>query len=213
MNLNIKNFFQKQGKEIRLQPKEYLFRENSKADHIYCVNSGILAILKEDHKKANFLVNFADPGQLIGLCAFKNPIYAHSVEAITEAQVLVLSAEQVKNVMQDDFSLRLEVVQEMCKEVSLAESKLVNAPQKTIKQRIGMLILELQKAYKKAIDETETLYLPYSLNDLAVLLGIPPKNATKTIAELHSEGLISKEGSFLKINNRQAIEEYALSSS
>jgi CRP-like cAMP-binding protein len=212
MNLNIKDFFQKQGKEIRLQPKEFLFREHSSAQHIYCVVSGILAILKEDHKKANFLVNFADPGQLVGLCAFKNPIYAHSIEAITEAKVLELSAEEVKSLMQEHFNLRLEVVQEMCKEVSLAESKLVNVPQKTVKQRIGMLILELQKAYKKNLNETETLYLPYPLNELAVLLGIPVKNATKTIAELHSEGLISKEGLFLKIKNLQAIEDYAFSS-
>jgi CRP-like cAMP-binding protein len=212
MNLNIKDFFQKQGKEIHLQPKEYLFRENSQANNIYCVNSGILAILKEDHKKANFLVNFADPGQLIGLCAFKNPIYAHSVQVITEAKVLVLAAERLKAFMQEDFSLRLEVVQEMCKEVSLAESKLVNAAQKTIKQRIGILILELQKAYKKAVAETETLHLPYPLNDLVALVGIPSKNAAKTLAELHSEGLISKEGSNLKINNLQAIENYAFSS-
>jgi CRP/FNR family transcriptional regulator len=205
MTTDIKELLREEVEQVNLISKDFLYREKDPAEDIFCLEQGILAVLKKDENQKNFLVGFIEPGQLIGLNAVRVHHYPHSIQAITDAKLLKISQNALHQLMQDNFAFRLEIVQEMCKEVSLAESKLVKSRQKNTKQKLAILILEILKAYNRVLPNSSVINLSYSLCELAELIGIPKKNASKTIAEFKAEGLIKKDGAELKVLNPVAI--------
>ncbi|GAB4397186.1 MAG: hypothetical protein OHK0053_13120 [Microscillaceae bacterium] len=207
MKTALENLLNTQKEEVTLAPRDFLYQEGQMARHIYCLEEGTIFTFKKNARGQNLWLNFSQPGQILGLIALKKPTYGHSAQALSPVRALRLEINKIRDLLHQDMQFRLQVMTELSRQISLNEDKGISLHNKTLRQRIARMFLELIRSLEYPQHaENPTLPICCPFHELADFLGASPQKVDKTLEELINEGIIRKEEERIKVLNRRAIE-------
>lgn len=184
----------------KLEAKEHVFCEGDPRIHVFRVEDGVVAVYKTLCDGRRQIIDFAYPGDLIGLGALNEHVL--SAQATCSAKVRCLSASSLERLAESDASLALKLYKSVCQELSATRSLLVTVGQRSAVERLAAFLLGMYR--RSGSRGSATLTLAMRRSDIADLLGLTIETVSRTLTKLRTSGVIHIEQGGTKVTIRDA---------
>lgn len=166
-----------------------LHREGSEVAHLQLVASGLLRVYVTALDGRTLTVRYCRAGSLLGAVSlFASPFsMPASVQAVTDAEVLAMSAGSVKDLVERDPALPRALLDELSERVMSFISEIPSGAFATVRQRIARHLLDLASTTQKGAE----LSVKVSQQELAEAVGSVREVVVRTLRELREEGIVS----------------------
>lgn len=196
------------GKQRLVAAKEHIFCEGDRAAQVYRVEAGHVCIYRMLPDGRRQVIDFAYPGDFIGLGALKE--HGASAQAVTRTRLRSFSAAALHEMARHDAALALRLYEAMAEELSAARDLLITVSQRTASERVAAFLLALSRRNKRRGEKEHEIVLPMTRTDIADFLGLTIETVSRTFTKLRSEGLIDLEQCILvTVRDMQALERAA----
>jgi CRP-like cAMP-binding protein len=156
------------------------------------------------------ILNFALPGDFLGLQASMFNEMTHSVEALTPMLLCVFPRERIWELYEHHASLSFDITWLAAREEQILDSNLLNVGRRNALERTAYLILHLfTRARDVGLASKSGLALPITQQHVADTLGMSIVHTNKTLRRLHDRKLLSWKNQRLEILDMAGLEELA----
>lgn len=172
----------------RLAAKEHVFCEGDDRENVFRVEDGVIAVYKTLPDGRRQIIDFAYPGDLIGLGVLSEHVL--SAQATVPSRVRCLSAHTLERMAETDASLALKLYKSVCQELAATRSLLVTVGQRSAIERVAAFLVALQR---RTASNSSTIRLAMRRSDIADLLGLTIETVSRTLTKLRMMGVIDIE--------------------
>lgn len=195
-------------KILTFMKDDYLFRENEESDGVYFIITGKVKITKHENHPAQTILNLVKPGDVLGIHAVVNEHdFTSSAVALVKTSVCFVPAEEFRKLVNYNNDYKLYIMQLLCSNIDLIESKITSRNEKSASERFAELLVLLKDTY--GITEDNELKIDLNLDDLANLTGTSKGYLGKIIGDYSQKGLIRFKGNVIKIIDKEFLEKEA----
>jgi CRP/FNR family transcriptional regulator len=173
----------------RLAAKEHVFCEGDARDYVFRIEDGVIALYKTLPDGRRQIIDFAYPGDLIGLGVLDEHVL--SAQATTAAKVRCLSASTLERMAENDAGLALKLYKSVCHELAATRSLLVTVGQRSAIERLAAFLVALYR--RTAVGGSSTVTLAMRRSDIGDLLGLTIETVSRTLTKLRTMGIIDIE--------------------
>ncbi len=174
-----------------LAPKEHLFCAGDAATHVYRVESGHLCIYRTMMDGRRQVVDFAYPGDVLGLGALGE--HGTSAQATVRTVVRCLSVSTLVDSARRDPKLGMQLYETLSHELQAARELLFTVSQKTASERLASFLLALSRRNERRGEKPNEIVLPMTRSDIADFLGLTIETVSRTFTRLRMERVIDIE--------------------
>nr|HMQ45052.1 Crp/Fnr family transcriptional regulator [Mariniflexile sp.] len=143
---------------------------------------------------------------LFGYTSFTQNIpYQETAAAIQDTELVAISKNELKNVLNSNHKVTLELIQLLTDDLTGVKDQLLQMAYSSVKKRTATTILKFAEKLNRKPQES----IRISRNDLASVAGIALESLIRTLSSFKEMGLIEIEGRDIKIldlNKLQQIE-------
>ena len=175
--------------------KEHSFRDGDAVSHVYQVEIGHVCIYKMMSDGRRQVIDFAYPGDLIGLGAMAE--HAANAQATTRTRVRCMTLASFRQVMRDDATLGVKLYEALSRELLASRELLFTVSQRTATERLAGFLLALSRRNARNGEDAHEFVLPMTRNDIADFLGLTIETVSRTFTKFRTEGLIELAQSVL----------------
>lgn len=172
----------------RLTAKEHVFCEGDDREHVFRVEDGVIAVYKTLPDGRRQIIDFAYPGDLIGLGVLGEHVL--SAQATVPSRVRCLSAASLERIAETDAGLALKLYKSVCQELAATRNLLVTVGQRSAIERLAAFLVALQR---RTAGGSSTVKLAMRRSDIADLLGLTIETVSRTLTKLRTMGIIDIE--------------------
>jgi CRP-like cAMP-binding protein len=183
------------GPTRTFETKEHIFREGDVVAHVYQVEAGHVCIYKMLPDGRRQVIDFAYPGDMIGLGAMGE--HSSNAQVTNRARVRLIPVASLRQVMRDDAALGFKLYEAMSRELSAARELLLTVSQRTATERVASFLLALSRRNERNGEDPAEFVLPMTRNDIADFLGLTIETVSRTFTKLRCEGVIDLAQSVL----------------
>lgn len=205
---------------IRLVWKgEIVFNEADLCEAVGLVVSGQLAMQKYSQDGDYITVDLLGPGETFGedLIFGKQREYTVSIEAVTNAQIVLLSRELLKMLLQSNPQLTTNYLGFLSDQIQTKNRRVINLSQRNIRTKITRYLLDLHEIQEQLDDEqygknrktyvsTPSVELPVNKEVTARLLAMPRPSFSRELARMEDDGLLKVSGRVIWLTNLEGLE-------
>lgn len=174
-----------------LGAKEHLFREGDPASYVYRVEAGHVCIYKMMPDGRRQVIDFAYPGDMIGLGALGT--HAANAQATVKTRVRYIPISVLHEVVRTDARLGITLYEAVSQELLAARELLFTVSQRTATERLASFLLALSRRNERRGEDAREIVLPMTRADIADFLGLTIETVSRTFTKLRGEGLIDIE--------------------
>lgn len=179
------------GQTRTIEAKEHLFCEGDAASHVYRVELGHICIYRMMPDGRRQVVDFAYPGDLIGLGALEE--HSDSAQAMERTIVRAMPLATLRELAQSDSRLGLKLYEALSRELMAARELLFTVSQRTAAERVAAFLLALSRRNVRRGENPFEIVLPMTRMDIADFLGLTIETVSRTLTKLRHEGVIDLE--------------------
>jgi CRP/FNR family transcriptional regulator len=191
-----------------LQAREHVFFEGDSTDNIYQVEKGTVCLYKTLPDGRRQIVDFAYPGDLIGLGAPGDHVF--SAQAITLARLRCLPAGLLHEMALRDPQVGMQLYRAMSEQLLAARDLLLTVGQRNATERLGALLLALSRRNARTGADPARIALPMSRADIADFLSLTIETVSRTFTKLRQAGIIDLvQSSLVVVRDPRALERLA----
>ncbi len=184
---------------------EILFREGESVNGIYCIKDGVCKLSKLSANGKEQIVKLVVRGDLIGQRSLVTDEKSNlTAIAVNEMQVCFIPKSEVLHDLSRNASFSLDMLQDMAKELRLADNIIVDMAQKPVKQRLADVLIYLYNTFGN--DDKDYLGVILSREDYASIVGTATESAIRILSQFKKEGLISTRGKHIKILDLEGLK-------
>lgn len=188
----------------RFPPRVELIHEGALPDFLHIVVDGSVELFAQ-HNGRETTIDILDPLATFILAAvIRDEPYLKSARTLTEARILMIPAEAVRDIFSRDAGFARAVVSELATRYRSIVRALKNEKQRTSCERLANWILKADAQQ----GGTGSVTLNYDKRTLASLLGMTPENLSRSFSHLSKHGIRNGNRSVV-IEDRSALIEYS----
>jgi len=173
------------------EAKEHIYREGDPATHVYRVEAGHVCIYRMLTDGRRQVVDFAYPGDFIGLGAMGE--HAAGAQATTRTSVRCLPISVLRDIVRSDARVGLKLYEAVSQELLAARELLFTVSQRTATERLAGFLLALSRRNARRDGNVAEIVLPMTRVDIADLLGLTIETVSRTFTKFRNDGLIDLE--------------------
>lgn len=166
-----------------------LYAAGEPASAVFTVRCGIIKLvqyLPDGHQRIVRLVRSTD---VVGLEALLGEPYQHDAIVLTAASVCRIPTDVVHRLDRENPGLHAELMRRWQRALSEADSWLTELSTGTARQRVARLLVRLAEAGDGVSCEL------FTREDIGAMLGVTTETASRMIAELRRQGMLTQQGS------------------
>jgi CRP-like cAMP-binding protein len=196
--------------ELTVDPRASILQEGTSSTHLFTVLTGWAFRYKMLSDGRRQILNFALPGDFLGLQASMFNEMTHSVEALTPMLLCVFPRERIWELYEHYASLSFDITWLAAREEQILDSNLLNVGRRNALERTAYLILHLfTRARDVGLAAKSGLTLPITQQHVADTLGMSIVHTNKTLRRLYDRKLLSWKSQRLEILDMSGLEELA----
>jgi CRP-like cAMP-binding protein len=196
------------GKLRSIDAREHLFLEGDKVTHVYRVEAGHVCIYRMVADGRRQVLDFAYPGDMIGLGAGLR--HANNAQATAKTRLRCLPINVLHDVVLQDGRLGLKLCEALSQELHAARELLFAVSQRTAAERVAGFLTALVRRNERHHEPSHELVLPMTRSDIADFLGLTIETVSRTFTKFRNDGLIDLEQCILvTILNSEGLEAVA----
>jgi CRP/FNR family transcriptional regulator, anaerobic regulatory protein len=196
--------------ELVVDPGATILLEESASPHLYTILEGWAFRHKAIADGRRQVLNFALPGDLVGLqIAIMNQMQ-HTVTALTRTRLCVFQRDKVWSLFNGHPALGFAMTWIASREEQLLDGHLLSVGQRTALERTANLVLHLyERAAAVGYAADDAMQAPFGQSHFADALGITPVHLSRTLRKLRDRGLLAWRDDTLSILDRPELERIA----
>lgn len=201
---DLKNFFDDNGEIFSYKKDEVIYGEGQNSNFIYLILKGVVKCTKLDEQGKELTTALHKEDDLFGYTSFtQNIAYQETATAIKEVEIVGLSKNELKSVLNKNHNVTLELIQLLTDNLSIVKDQLLQMAYSSVHKKTATTILKFaEKLNKKPNDP-----IKISRNDLASVAGIATETLIRTMSSFKKQGLIEIEGRNIKIVDLQKLQQ------
>lgn len=188
----------------RFPARVELIHEGALPDFLHVVVEGKVELFAQHNGRETTLDILSPLSTFILAAAIRDEPYLKSARTLTQARILMIPAEALRDTFGRDFAFARAVVNELATRYRSIVRALKNEKQRTSSERLGNWIL---KADAKQ-GGTGRVSLEYDKRTLASLLGMTPENLSRSFSQLKKHGIRNASRGVV-IEDRAALIKYS----
>ena len=193
--------------ELVLEAGSTIFSEGTNSPHLYTVLSGWAFKYKTLEDGRRQVLNFALPGDFIGLQASILDAIGHSVEALTDVTLCVFPREKLWSLYEKHTGLAFDVTWLGAREECILGDYLLTVGQRRASERIAFVLLHLfHRARQLGLARGNAVSLPMTQEHLADTIGFSLVHTNKTLKQLRRTGAFKWTGSTFEVVDEKKLE-------
>lgn len=175
-----------------------IYAEGDSARGCYFVYSGVLKVFKTGLEGKEQIIRFAKPGDIIGFRSVLSQEPAcTSSKVVEEAIVCFIPNHSLTKLLQENPEFSMELIKMTCKELGQANSYITDIAQKSVRERLAEVLIQLMETFGLAPDNT--LQIALTREELANMVGTATESVIRLLSEFKSDGLVEIKGRKIKI--------------
>jgi CRP/FNR family transcriptional regulator, anaerobic regulatory protein len=196
--------------ELRLEAGNTIFAEDTNSPYLYTVLSGWAFKYKTLPDGRRQVLNYAVPGDFIGLQASIFDSIGHSIEALTDVVLCVFPREKLWTLFENHTGLAFDVAWLAAREESILGDYLVSVGQRSANERVAFLLVHLfRRARQSGLVRDNKAAFPFTQEDLADTIGFSLVHTNKTLKRLRKTGYFKWSGSMFEMVDEAKLSELA----
>ena len=199
--------------ELKVGPGTPVLIEGARSPQLFTVLSGLGLRYKTLEDGRRQVLNFAMPGDFLGLQAAVDGEMSHSVEATTEMTLCVFKRSEIWSLFKHQPNRAYDITWIAASEEYFLSEALTSLGQRSAIERIawGLLVI-WERARQLRLLENGTLDFPFRQQDLADALGLSLVHTNKTLAKLRERDLVTWADRRLRLHDTRALARLAITS-
>ncbi len=196
--------FEKEFRQFRRG--DFLYTEGSRISGFYCIHSGIIKVFKTGLDGKEQIIHFAKPGDFIAYrSVLSNEVACTSARVIEDCQVCFIPSEILISLVKSNSSFALELLKLACHELGEANSFITDIAQKTVRERLAEILLQLLNDF--GLDDQNYLQISLTREELANIVGTATESVIRLLSEFKSDKLVELNGRRIRILNKKGLEK------
>ena len=181
-------------KTSRLVKKgEVIFDEGERINGVYCISDGVCKVSKMSSNGREQIIHLVNKGDVLGERSLISDEAANlKATAINDMEVCFIPREEIINDLKQNPDFSMSILKEMANSLKNADNVIVDMAQKTVKQRLAEMLLNLDEKFGRNIDNVLNIHL--SREDIANIIGTATESAIRLLSEFKRDDLISLKG-------------------
>lgn len=185
-------------------PQVELIHEGDPADFLYVVVEGAVELFARANGRESSMSIIRPVGTFILAAVLKDAVYLMSARTTTKSRVLMIPAENIRTVFNEDEAFARSIVEELA-----TCYRAVVKDHKGLKLRSGVERLANRLIrFRDDQNANGSIELPYDKRTLASLLGMTPENLSRAFNTLRPYG-VKVEGSMIHLEDMDSLETLA----
>ena len=184
--------------------------EGHNSPHLYTVLFGWLFKYKMLEDGRRQIINYAVPGDLLGLQGAVFDRMQHSIEALTDVTLCVLDKQRLWELYRVHHGLAFDITWIAAQEKAILADFLVSAGQRSASERIAFLLLTLfRRARHAGLVDGNSVRLPITQEHFADTIGFSLVHTNKRLNRLRHIGIFDWRGEIFTLHDESALVELA----
>jgi CheY-like chemotaxis protein len=193
---DLKNFFDDNGKVFHYSKGDIIYEEGNNSNFIFLIRKGVVKNFKFDQDGKELTTNLYQEDELFGYTSFiQNIPYQESATAIQDTELVGVSKQELKDVLDNNHKITLELIQLLTDDLSGARDQLLDMAYSSVNKKTASTILRFAEKLNNKSGEA----IRISRNDLASVAGIATETLIRTLSSFKKDGLIEIEARNIKI--------------
>ncbi|MBK5922150.1 hypothetical protein CCR80_14005 [Rhodothalassium salexigens] len=182
---------------------EILYKVNDKSDFIFFQISGWSKSFCYLKNGARQVIDINYPGALLGFSQSNDAPHQYGLQAITKSRFCLMPKKRFLEVIRRDVDLMNSVIFWLDHERNRALGRLRSICQRSAKQRIAGLLLELYARAEQnpLISRSNRLNIPLTQDDIGDLVSITTVRVNQLLKQLQRDGVIDYGRSFYELRD------------
>ena len=199
----LKNYFSDLAEEYSFNAGEIIYHEADNSNFIYLIKKGIVKTYKIDEQGKELITELRKEDDLFGFTSFSHNVpHQEYAAAIEDTIVLRISNKELKEILQKNHELTLELFDYLNDNVSEIKEHLLEMAYSSVRKKTATTILQFSEKIKK----TPNICVQILRSDLASIAGIATETFIRTLSDFKREGLIDVDGRNIKILNLEKLK-------
>lgn len=175
-----------------------IYHEGNRTNGFYCIHKGVVKIYKTGIDGREQIVAFAKKGDIIGYRSIiSGELACSSAKVIEDSVLCYIPGESLISLVKTNGNFSLAVVKQTCKELGEANSYITDIAQKTVRERLAEVLLDLKNTFD--LDDDGILQISLTREELANIVGTATESVIRLLSEFKSDKLIELSGRRIKI--------------
>ena len=171
-----------------IEAKEHIFAEGDKKVFVYMVVTGAVCLYKVLPDGRRQVIDFALPGDLIGLGT--GALETFNAQATVATRVRCLPVAQLQKLATQDSQLAMRLYDAVSRELSAMRDHLICVGQRSAIERVVSFLLALSERNESKGRDPLTIELPMTRTDIGDFLGLTIETVSRTFSKLKALGMI-----------------------
>jgi CRP/FNR family transcriptional regulator len=185
---------------------QILYYEGTKPLGIFCINSGVIKVYKTASNGKEQILYLAKEGDFLGYSALLGEEnYSSSAMIIEDAKICFIPREAFLGSMMKNAEFFKRITKQLCHELGVMEEKLTDASQKSIRERLALLLLQLANTYGVDGGGYQRINLLLTREELAGMVGTATESVIRLLSEFKKDGLIELEGKKILLKDKKGL--------
>lgn len=185
---------------------QILFYEGTKPLGIFCISDGIVKVYKTASNGKEQIIRLAKKGDFLGYVSLLGEeAYSNSATIVEDANICFIPREAFLKVLAEDTEFHRRVTKALCHDLGVMESKLTDATQKTIRERLAFTLLKLSETYGIDGKEGDKIDIVLTREEIAGLVGTATETVIRLLSEFKKDELIDFEGKKIIVLDKKGL--------
>lgn len=185
---------------------QILFYEGTKPLGIFCVNAGVIKVYKTASNGKEQILYLAKQGDFLGYSALLGEEnYTNSAMIIEDAKICFIPREAFLGSMMKNADFFKRITKQLSHELGVMEEKLTDASQKSIRERLAYLLLQLGNTYGVDGGGYQRIDLLLTREELAGMVGTATESVIRLLSEFKKDGLIELDGKKILLKDKKGL--------
>lgn len=193
---------------VRFRKNEVLFRESEAAEGVYCIYSGMLKVVKKDHRLMEHIIRLGKPGDVLGIdSVVTHNKYSNSVVAVDAVEACFVPKECFVKFIQSHPTFFVDTMKLLCSQLDCMENKMTDLMGKSMKERLADMLLMLKADY--GVQSDDTLNMTLSMDELASFLGTTKSSVYSLLSDFKRARLIEIQDNRIQVLSEKELDNIA----
>ena len=187
---------------------EVLFEEGDHINGVFCISDGICKVSKMSSNGRDQIIHLVHKGDILGERSLINDEVANlKATAINDMEVCFIPREEIIKDLQKNPEFSMNVLKDLANSLKSADNVIVDMAQKTVKQRLAEMLINLEEKFGHDLDNILNIHL--SREDIANIIGTATESAIRLLSEFKKEGVISLKGKNITLVDTSKLKKIA----
>ena len=201
---DLRIYFETEGKSFNFEQGDIIYEEGQNSNYIFLIHQGVVKCHRFDEQGKELTNALYKAEDIFGYTSFiQNIPYQETATAVRNVELLGISKEQLKLVLDANQNVTLELIQILTDDLKGVKDQLLQMAYSSVKKKTASTILKFaEKLNRKPGDP-----IKISRGDLASVAGIATETLIRCLSDFKKDGLIEIDGRNIRILNIQKLED------